>query len=130
MAAPMRRILIALTSLLALAPGVAQADCEPGFRMLLLSSTYNPDVLIWDSRQRLLDYAAGDWDIKRILLPHALLARAGTKALVVSCQVNVVHPKFRLAPSDAAGIKILTGPYKGRYGWLMADDLHRLTRAK
>ena len=130
MAAPMRKVLSALIFALGLAPGVAQADCAPGIRMVLLSSTYNPDVLFWDSRQRLLDFAAGDWDIKRILLPHALLARAGTKALVVSCQVNVVHPKYRLAPSDAAGIKILTGPYKGRYGWLMAEDLHRLTRAK
>ncbi len=98
--------------------------------MELLSNAYNPDVLVWDSRQRLLDYAAGDWNIKRILLPHALLARAGTRAVVIACQYNVVRPRYRLAPADAAGIKVISGPYKGRFGWIMADDLHRSTRAK
>lgn len=97
---------------------------------MLISSAFNPDVLLWDSRQRLLDYAAGDWSIKRVLLPHAFLIRAGSKALVITCEYNAVHAKYRLAPLDAAGVKMTTGPYKGRFGWLMADDLHGATRAK
>ncbi|GAC1651802.1 MAG: hypothetical protein NVS9B12_00550 [Vulcanimicrobiaceae bacterium] len=119
-----------LILLVLLAPSIAAAQCAPGRRMLLLASSYNPDVLLWDSRQRLLDYAAGDWNVKRLLLPHALLARAGTVALIVTCQYNIVHPRYRFAPADAAGVKVASGPYKGRYGWMMAEDLRRLTRAK
>lgn len=113
----------------ALLPSIARADCSAlaGARAVLVSNSYDPDVLLWDSRQRLMDYAAGNWEVARVLLPHALLARAGTRAVVTSCQVNVVHPKYRLAPMDAVGVKVTSGPYKGRYVWVLSDDL-RLDR--
>ena len=131
MVLPMRKLLMAMLTLLCvLTPVIARADCTQGEHVLLLSNTYDPDVLIWDSRQRLLDYAAGNWDIKRILLPHALLARAGTRAVVIACRYNIVHPKYRLAPADAAGVLVLSGPYKGRYGWLLADDLRRIRASR
>lgn len=109
----------------ALAPSLARADCsaQPGERAVLISNSYDPDVLLWDSRQRLMDYAAGNWEVAKVLLPHALLARAGTRAVVTSCQDNVVHPKYRLAPMDAVGVKVVSGPYKGRYVWVLSDDL-------
>lgn len=105
----------------------ALADCNinNGERTVLFSLSYDPDVLVWDSRQRLIDYAAGSWQNTRALLPHALLARAGTKALVLQCQGNVIHPKYRMATQDAVGIKITSGPYHGRYGWVTIDDLQR-----
>lgn len=119
------KLWMALAAFVALVPLPANALCvgAPGMRVALVSNNYDPDVLVWDSKQRLLDYAAGGWSVARILLPHALLARAGTKALMMSCLVNVVHPKYQLVPADAAGIKITNGPYKGRYGWVMATDL-------
>lgn len=126
----MSRFCIVLLVLFLAAPGAVRAECAQGRRMVLLSNAFNPDVLLWDSRQRLLDYAAGDWNIKRVLLPHAFLIRAGTRALVITCEFNAVHAKYRLAPLDAAGVKMTSGPYKGRFGWLMADDLHGATRAK
>ena len=119
------------TMVLAAAPGGA-VPCSPlvGQRVVLASNDYDPDVLLWDSRQRLMDYAAGNWDVAKVLLPHALLSRPGTEALVVTCQVNVVRPKYRLAPMDAAGVKIISGPYKGRYFWILADDLHMRVHAR
>ena len=118
---------IALLLLLAL-PLTARAECGhiAGQHVALVSNSYDPDVLVWDSQQRLLDYAAGDWSVAQVLLPHALLARAGTKALVINCRVNIVHPKFQLAPADAVGVKFTNGPYVGRYGWVMASDLRVL----
>jgi hypothetical protein len=117
-------------------PAAARADCAglSGQRAVLVSNSYDPDVLLWDSRQRLMDYAAGNWDVAKVLLPHALLARAGTRAVVTACQVNVVHPKYRLAPMDAVGVKVTSGPYKGRYVWVLSDDLRvdreRTTRGR
>ncbi|MBC5816029.1 MAG: hypothetical protein GIW97_05755 [Candidatus Eremiobacteraeota bacterium] len=115
----------ALVALLLFVPVPARADCagQPGTGVLLFSNRYDPDVLVWDSKQRLLDYQAGGWSVARLLLPHALLARAGTKAVLQSCAPSIVHPKYQLAPADAAGIKLTSGPYKGRYGWVMAVDL-------
>lgn len=118
-----------LAALIALAlhvPASAQCSHLAGQRVVLVSNNYDPDVLVWDSVQRLMDYAAGDWSVAKVLLPHALLARAGTKASVVACRVNVVHPKFQFAPADAAGVKFTSGPYLGRYGWVMASDLRVL----
>src|SRR5437588_12839944 len=96
----MFKFCVALLLVLAL-PLTARAECGhiAGQRVALVSNNYDPDVLVWDSQQRLLDYAAGDWSVAKLLLPHALLARAGTKALVLVCHVNVVHPKFQLAPA-------------------------------
>lgn len=122
-----------LTALLAFLLGVfavcarADADCNinVGERVILFSLSYDPDVLVWDSKGRLIDYAAASWQDKRALLPHALLARAGTRAIILQCQGNVIHPKYRLATQDAVGVKITTGPYRGRYGWIAIDDLRR-----
>ena len=121
----MRKLLLALFIVMALAPIPARASCNAlnGRHVVLLSNTYDPDVLIWDSKQRLIDYEAGSYEIARILMPHALFARAGTKAIVVSCEINVVHPKYQLAPTDATGVKIISGPYHGRYGWVLSDDV-------
>jgi len=124
-----RAALGTLVALLFLVPVSARADCagKPGTEVLLSSNSYDPDVLVWDFKQRLLDYQAGGWSVARLLLPHALLARAGTKAILQSCGPNIVHSKYQLAPAGAAGIKLISGPYKGRYGWVMAVDL-RLRR--
>ena len=121
----MRRGLVAFALLFAAVSAAVRAECagQPGARVLLVSNNYDPDVLVWDSKQRLLDYEAGGWRVARILLPHALLARAGTRGILLSCESNIVHPKYQLAPADAAGIKLISGPYKGRYGWVMAADL-------
>ena len=109
------------------ATGANPCSFSPSARVVLYANVYDPDVLVWDNRQRLLDYSAGGWDIAQILLPHALLARAGTRAVVLECDPLAVHPKYRAAPIDALGVKITSGPYRGRYGWVAEDDVRPVT---
>lgn len=121
----LKRVLSALLGVLLL-PAIARADCSgiPGSHIALFSSNYDPDVLVWDSRRRLLTYATDTYELAKLLLPHALLARAGTLAIVAVCYPNVVHPRYRVAPTDALRIRVTTGTYHGRYGWVMVDDVH------
>ncbi len=115
-------LLVALTT----AAGWPQGTCHVarGARVTLFGGVDDPDVLVWDSRDRLIDFAGGSFDARQFLLPHALLNRAGTRALVQSCVANLVHPKFRMDPADAVGIVILSGRYRGRYGWVSSSDVH------
>ncbi|MEO6912578.1 MAG: hypothetical protein ABI182_00980 [Candidatus Baltobacteraceae bacterium] len=108
---------------------LALADCtlRDGARIALYGNSGDPDVFVWDSKQRLLDYSSGTYDVDRMLVPHALLTRPGTRAIVVTCVPNIVHPKFQYAVDDAIGVKILSGSYRGRYGWIKATDM-RSTR--
>lgn len=87
------------------------------------SDAVDPDVFLWDSRTRLVDYAAGQWGNTRSIFAHTVLAEPGTQATIVSCIVGVAHPKFGNGDEDAIGVKIVTGPYKGRYGWVLSSDV-------
>jgi hypothetical protein len=118
---------IALVLLLLVAGGVAHADqCSAGngMHVTLFGGVDDPDVLVWDSRARLMSYSSGSSDARKFLLPHALLTRPGTKAKVVSCYAGLVHSKFRLDAEDAVGVLILSGKYRGRYGWVSSGDIH------
>lgn len=95
-----------------------------GMRVTLFGGVDDPDVLVWDSRDRLVNYAGGSADARQFLLPHAILNRPGTKAVVQSCWSGIVHPKFRMDPADAVGVLIITGKYRGRYGWVSSSDIH------
>ena len=90
----------------------------------LFGGVDDPDVLVWDSRDRLVSYAGGSSDVRQFLLPHAILNRPGTVAIVQTCTGGVVHPKFRMDPADAVGVLIVSGRYRGRYGWVSSSDLH------
>lgn len=124
-----KRGLIALVLCAYALNAAALADCRvrSGSRVVLYGNSGDPDVFVWDSKQRLLDYSSGTYDVDRMLVPHALLTRPGTRVIVVTCVPNIVHPKFQYAVDDAIGIKILTGSYRGRYGWIKATDM-RTTR--
>ena len=95
-----------------------------GTRVTLFGGVDDPDVLVWDSQDRLGRYAGGSVDAREFLLPHALLNRPGTRAVVVSCRVNAVHSKFSGATADALGVLIVSGKYRGRYGWVSSGDVH------
>ena len=104
----------------------AGAECSavPGGRVLLASDAVDPDVFLWDSRTRLADYAAGSWGNTRAIFAHTMLAEPGTLALVVSCVPAAAHPKFSPGDEDAIGVRIVSGPYRGRYGWVLSSDIH------
>lgn len=103
----------------------AQQKCfaRHGMHITLFGGVDDPDVLVWDSRDRLVSYGAGSTDTRRFLLPHAMLTRPGTQALVQTCLGGIVHQKFSMDADDAIGVLILSGKYRGRYGWVSSSDI-------
>jgi hypothetical protein len=94
-----------------------------GEPVMLRSSDFDPDVLVWDSRQRAIDYAGGNVRSATELLSHTLLAKPGTRAIVVSCAPGTAKPKYTSDIFDTVGIKVTTGPQRGHYGWVTSDDV-------
>ncbi len=118
---------LALSAAIAFATtGVLAAACHAGkgARVTLFGGVDDPDVLVWDSKDRLIRYSGGSSDERAFLLPHAFLNRPGTKAVIVSCLENAVHPKFSGDAADAIGVLIMSGRYRGRYGWVTSSDVH------
>lgn len=123
----LRRALLAATLCLcaaAYAAGSPQCQAQRGMHITLFGGVDDPDVLVWDSRDRLISYGEGSTDAREFLLPHALLNRPGTKAVVLSCDARVVHSKFHMDADDAIGVLIISGRYHGRYGWVSSADIH------
>lgn len=104
-------------------PQPARCRAARGMHVTLFGNVDDPDVLVWDSRARLVTYGAGSTDTRQFLLPHALLNRPGTRAVVQSCIPGIVHSKFGMDSGDAVGVLILSGRYRGRYGWVSSADL-------
>jgi hypothetical protein len=116
----------AFAALVAFGTGAAGAcTAVPGGRVVLESDAVDPEVFLWDSRVRLIDYAAGSWGSTREVVAHTMLAEPGTQALVVTCIPAAAHPKFASGDADAIGVKVVTGPYRGRYGWVLSSDLRQ-----
>jgi hypothetical protein len=95
----------------------------PGGRVVLESDAVDPDVFLWDSRLRLVDYAAGEWGNTHAIFAHTVLAEPGTQALIVACVPAAAHPRFSTGDEDAIGIKVMSGEYRGRYGWVLSSDI-------
>jgi len=108
----------------ALGAAVAACNVTQGGRVVLESDAVDPDVFLWDSRSRLVDYAAGQWGNTRAIFNHTLLAQPGTRATVIACVPGVAHPRFSNGDEDAIGVRILSGPYRGRTGWVLSSDVH------
>ncbi len=122
------RACLALAIFAAALGGTARAAAlctqTPGGKVILESDAVDPDVFLWDSRTRLVDYAAGQWGNTRAIFAHTVLAEPGTQATVVACVPAAAHPKYSTGDEDAIGVKIMTGPYRGRYGWVLSSDIH------
>jgi hypothetical protein len=122
----MRRSSLVLVLLLVFAcAGVANAACRvhQGDKVVLYGTADDPDVFIWDSRFRLRDYEGGSFDEMNALLPHAVLARPGTRAIIESCVSNFVQSKYLMTPDDAVGVRITAGPLRGQRGWVLGSSL-------
>jgi len=122
------RFLGALVLLAAASFSAQAAPCgvSPGHAVTLKSGDIDPDVFVWDARQRVVDYAGGYWGSDEVLA-HTVLAKPGTRAVIVQCMPAAVHTKAG-STRDAIGIKLVNGPNKGRYGWVTSDDVHELVR--
>lgn len=129
----MRASKIAVLLLLLLATyATANADCRvrTGERVVLYGTTDDPDVFIWDSRFRLRDYEGGSFDQMNALLPHAVLARPGTRAVVETCVKNFVQSKYFTTPDDAVGVRIMSGPLNGQRGWVLGTSIRGMPYAR
>ena len=91
---------------------------------MLRSSDFDPDVLVWDSRQRAIDYVAGNFKNMSEILVHTVLSKPGTKAIVTACDPGSSKPRYSSVAEDTIGVKITSGPNKGRYGWVSSGDAH------
>jgi hypothetical protein len=98
-----------------------------GRPVTLKSADIDPDVFVWDARQRVIDYVGGYWHGTGDVLAHTLLAKPGTRATVIQCAAGVIHSRFLNELQDAVGLRILSGPNRGRYGWVTGEDVHLIT---
>jgi hypothetical protein len=120
------RSALLLLLLFGLICGVARAGGCPMQRydrVVLFGTSDDPDVLLWDTRIRMRGYVDGSFDEMNALLPHARLLAPGTRAVVDACIGSYVQPSYMKSPDDAIGIFVLTGPLKGRYGWILGSDI-------
>lgn len=126
-----RTATIVVLTLLAVAPLPAEScsTLGPGDRVVLKSSDLDPDVFVWDSKIRVTDYAAGNWRDTHEVLSHTMLAKPGTQALVISCQKDLIKSRYANETLDAVGIRVVSGPYHGRYGWVTSQDVHTAIKA-
>ena len=114
-------------------PSVVDASTcalSSGEPVVLRASDFDPDVLVWDTRQRAIDYVDGIPVKAADVLTHTMLARPGTHAIVIMCDPGSAKPRYLTSPLDTVGIKITTGPNKGRYGWVTSGDAHSGTTAQ
>lgn len=95
-----------------------------GRHAILASDAVDPDVFVWNRRASLLDYSSGVWMSTGAVVAHTLLEKPGTKAFIISCVPSEVHSRFSGSSQDAIGIRILSGPARGRYGWVIEEDVH------
>jgi hypothetical protein len=117
--------------LLAAAPAPADS-CSTlplGGRVVLKSSDLDPDVFVWDSKARVADYASGNWRNTHDVIVHTLLAKPGTSALIVACHKDMIRSRYANETLDAVGIRLVSGPYHGRYGWVTSEDVHAPLKA-
>jgi hypothetical protein len=115
-----------LVGVSACAAPVFAASCAvtAGEAVMLRSSDFDPNVLVWDSRQRAIEYVSGEIRSESEVLVHTLLSKPGTHAIVTACDPGSSKPRYSSIAEDTIGIKITNGPYKGRYGWVSSGDTH------
>lgn len=125
----MRNAALALLMLLAGTLASASADCRlhRGQHVVLYSTTDDPSVLVWDSRERLREYHAASFDEAQAMLPHALLVSPGTRAVVVTCVAGYVESPIFRSPDDAIGVVISNGPQRGLTRWVLGSDVRLMT---
>jgi hypothetical protein len=122
-----KRGCLAAALLAALLPATAVArPCAVGVgqRVILAATSSDPNVFVWDSREHLVSYAAGRYGRIDAVVRHATLVPPGTRAIVAMCHGGVVRRRYVAQPYDAVGIKVTTGPFRNRWGWVISEDVH------
>jgi len=116
--------MLAAVSVAALPAGASTCTLAAGAAVILRSSDFDPDVLVWDSRARAIDYVSGNIKNAGEVLTHTVLSKSGTHAVVIACDPGSSKPRYSTLAEDTIGIKITSGPNRGRYGWVSSGDAH------
>jgi hypothetical protein len=95
-----------------------------GRHVILASDAIDPHVFVWDRRSLMVSYAAGFWLPTRLIFDHTLLEKPGTRGYIVSCRPHELHVRYTPASRDAVGVRLSSGPDRGRYGWANEEDVH------
>ncbi len=97
-----------------------------GARVLLVSQELDPDVFLWDSADRLVRYAAGDYDTESVL-KHTTLVKAFSRAVATGCKNDSVQVSSPGTTGGAVvfliGVRIVSGNARGHYGWVLSSDI-------
>jgi hypothetical protein len=92
---------------------------------VLVSNDLDPDVFLWDSADRLVKYAMGDYSVETVL-KHTTLVRAYSRAVALGCKDPAIHPSYTGGASDASvfvvGVRV-AGRGSGRNGWVLSTDI-------
>lgn len=130
---PMKRAAVAAwvsaALIAALALPAAACGSAVGEQVMLRSIDLDPDVFVWDARDLMIEYASGTWLPTATVFRHALLSGPGTRAVTVGCVAGAVRPSYASPPLDAIAVRLLSGPHRGRYGWVSSSDVHPLRDA-
>jgi hypothetical protein len=126
---PLRHPFLAAIVLAVFGIGAASAEAcsvAVGQRVLLASNAADPDVFVWDAKARMLDYELNSWRTTREVMDHTAIAAPGTLAVVTQCDALIVRSKMMPGLQDAVGLRLLSGPSRGAYGWVPAEDVHTM----
>ena len=123
-------VLLAAVWISSLPADASSCALSTGAPVVLRSSDFDPDVLVWDSRQRAIDYVSGNIKSTSEVLTHTVLSKSGTHAVVVACDPLSSKPRYTTMIQDTVGIKLTSGPNKGRYGWVSSGDAHSSVTAQ
>lgn len=125
-------VCVAVFALCVLFASGASANACPisrGAALVLVSQELDPDVFLWDSADRLVHYATGDYDVQTVI-KHTVLVHAFSKAFALGCRKQVVHPSAAGAAQGATiiyliGVRVVSGDARGKYGWVLSADVRR-----
>jgi hypothetical protein len=125
---PSRYFITAIVlALLGAAPVCADAcSVTVGQRILLASNAADPDVFVWDAKARMLDFERNSWRNTKDVMDHTAIAKPGTLAIVTQCEAQIVRSKMLPGTQDAIGLRLLSGPGRGTYGWVPAEDIRTM----
>ncbi len=115
---------LALVCVSASPVGASSCALSIGEPVILRSSDFDPDVLVWDSRQHAIEYVSGGIKSTAVVLTHTVLSKPGTHAIVIACDPGSSRPRYSALAEDTIGIKITSGPNRGHYGWISSGDAH------
>ncbi|MGH7737838.1 MAG: hypothetical protein ACREMP_08230 [Candidatus Tyrphobacter sp.] len=116
-------IVLALGLFASFAAPARACGVVPRGSVVLYGGGDDPAVLLWSSRFNLRAYHRATFDEAQSLVQRAQFVRAGTRARIVGCMRGFVRAPYGLGLDDAVEVRILSGPLRGKSGWISGSDI-------